>query len=226
MPAGTDDPGAEVPRLDGMSMPHDARERADLCAHLDRLGPDAPTLCGDWTTQDLAAHLVSRERNPLAGPGIVVGGPFSRLTEWAMRREIRREYPALVDRVRSGPPLVPWGLPVVRSVLNLNEYFVHHEDVRRANGESPRTDRPELDDALRSAVTRMAALQLWRARIDVDLVDHTGRSLARRGSAPARIVGRPGEILLWLNGRGAVADVAFEGSEEQVSALWDADLGL
>ena len=209
-----------------MSMPHDARERAELCAHLDRLGPDAPTLCGDWTTRELAAHLVSRERNPIAGPGIVVGGPFARLTDWAMQREARRDHSALVDRVRSGPPLVPWGLPVLRSLLNLNEYFVHHEDVRRANGEAPRTDRPELDDALRPVVSRMAALQLWRSHVDVDLVDEAGTSLARRGAAPPRIVGRPGELLLWLNGRADVADVSFEGSEAQVSALWDADLGL
>ncbi len=209
-----------------MSMPHDARERADLCARFAALGPDAPTLCGDWTTGDLAAHLVARERNPLSGPGLVIGGPFERLTDWAMRRERRRGYDDVVDRVRTGPPLVPWGLPVVRSLLNLNEYFVHHEDVRRANGDGPRTDRPELENALRPVVARMAALQLWRGHVDVDLVDETGRSLARRGTQPPRIVGRPGELLLWLNGRGSVADVAFEGTEAQVSALWDADLGL
>ncbi len=209
-----------------MAMPHDARERAELCARFDSLGPDAPTLCGDWVTADLAAHLVARERNPISGPGIVVGGPFERFTDWAMRREARRGYEAVVDRIRTGPPLVPWGLPVLRSLLNLNEYFVHHEDVRRANGELPRTDRPELEDALRPAVARMAALQLWRAHVDVDLIDETGRSLARRGSAPPRIIGRPGELLLWLNGRGSVADLAFEGTEGEVTALWDADLGL
>ncbi len=209
-----------------MAMPHDARERAELCARLDSLGPEAPTLCGDWTTADLAAHLVARERNPLSGPGIVVGGPFERLTDWARRREARRGFDGVVARVRSGPPLVPWGLPVLRSVLNLNEYFVHHEDVRRANGERPRTDRPELEDALRPVVSRMAAVQLWRAHVEVELMDETGRSLVRHGAEPPRIVGRPGELLLWLNGRGAVADLAFEGSERQVSALWDADLGI
>lgn len=209
-----------------MAIPHDARERAELCARLSALGPDAPTLCGDWTTADLAAHLVARERNPLSGPGIVVGGPFERLTDWAMDRERRRDYDELVDRVRTGPPLVPWGLPVLRSILNLNEFFVHHEDVRRANGEGPRTDRPELDDALRPLVRRMAAVQLWRGKVDVELVDDDGRRLAKRGTAPPRIVGRPAEILLWLNGRSSVADLAFEGDEEAVRRLWEADLGL
>jgi uncharacterized protein (TIGR03085 family) len=207
-------------------IPHDARERAELCARLSSLGPDAPTLCGDWTTFDLAVHLVVRERNPLSGPGIVLGGPFERLTDRAMARERRRGYDAVVDRVRSGPPLVPWGLPVLRSLLNLNEYFVHHEDVRRANGDGPRTDRPELEDALRPVVSRMAGVQLWRKKVDVELVDDRGTSLARRGDRPPRVFGRPGELLLWLNGRGSVADVAFEGSEAEVSRLWDVDLGI
>ena len=207
-------------------MPHDARERAELCARFSDLGPDAPTLCGDWSTFDLAAHLVVRERHPLAGPGIVLGGPFERLTDRAMARERRRGYEAVVGRVRSGPPPLPWRLPVVRSLLNLNEYFVHHEDVRRANGEGPRTDRPELERALRPVVSRMAAVQLWRKGVDVELVDDRGATLARRGDAPPRVIGRPGELLLWLNGRAAVSDVAFEGSEAEVSRLWEVDLGL
>ena len=35
-------------------------------------GPDAPTLCEGWTTRDLAAHLVIRERRLDATPGILV----------------------------------------------------------------------------------------------------------------------------------------------------------
>ncbi len=209
-----------------MTIRHDVRERAELCARFSELGPAAPTLCGTWTTADLAAHLVVRERNPLAGPGIVFGGPLERLADWAMDRERRRGYDAVVDRVRTGPPLVPWGLPVIGSVLNLNEYFVHHEDVRRANGEGPRLDRPELEDALRPVVRRMAALQLRRAHVDVALVDHDGGVLAQRGSSPARVVGRPGELLLWLNGRKAVADVRYEGPDDDIARLQDAELGL
>lgn len=207
-------------------IPHDARERADLCARVSGLGPDAPTLCGGWTTFDLVCHLAVRERNPLAGPGIVLGGPLERVTDWGMERERRRGFDAVVDRVRSGPPLVPWGLPGVRSVLNLNEYFVHHEDVRRANGDGPRTDRPELEAALATVVSRMARLQLRRGKVDVELVDDTGASLARRGDRPPRIIGRPGELLLWLNGRSAVADVAYEGTDEEVSRLRTLDLGI
>ena len=45
-------------------------ERALFADLLAEVGPDAPTLCGDWTTRDLAAHLVVRERRLDATPGI------------------------------------------------------------------------------------------------------------------------------------------------------------
>ncbi|MCW2608081.1 MAG: hypothetical protein JWO60_2774, partial [Frankiales bacterium] len=41
-----------------------AAERAALLDLLAASGPDAPTLCPGWTTHDLAAHLVVRERQP------------------------------------------------------------------------------------------------------------------------------------------------------------------
>ena len=48
----------------------DAVERAQLSDLLDELGPEAPTLLAPWTTRDLAAHLVLREHDSLAGPGL------------------------------------------------------------------------------------------------------------------------------------------------------------
>jgi len=49
----------------------DAAERAQLCDLFDELGPQAPTLLAPWTTHDLAAHLVLRERDYLVGRGLV-----------------------------------------------------------------------------------------------------------------------------------------------------------
>ncbi len=59
-----------------MSTPPDTtarRERLALCDLFLEVGPDAPTLCGDWTARDLAAHLVMRERRPDGAIGIVLG---------------------------------------------------------------------------------------------------------------------------------------------------------
>ena len=49
-----------------------SRERAALVNTMRAVGPDGPTLCGDWTTRDLAAHLVLRERRLDAAPGILI----------------------------------------------------------------------------------------------------------------------------------------------------------
>ena len=53
----------------------DAAERAQLSDLLDELGPEAPTLLAPWTTRDMAAHLVLRERDPLACAARCVGPP-------------------------------------------------------------------------------------------------------------------------------------------------------
>src|ERR1700753_2819253 len=47
------------------------RERAAMVATFRAVGPDAPTLCEGWTTRDLTAHLLVRERRPDALPGIL-----------------------------------------------------------------------------------------------------------------------------------------------------------
>ena len=59
--------------LYGASMPITPAqsERRLLCDLFAEVGPDAPTLCGDWSTRDLAAHLVMRERRPDGAVGIV-----------------------------------------------------------------------------------------------------------------------------------------------------------
>src|SRR5947207_11937020 len=54
----------------------DAIEREALCDLMNELGPDAPTLVAPWTTHDLAAHLVIREHDYRAAPGLVVPGAW------------------------------------------------------------------------------------------------------------------------------------------------------
>ena len=62
-----------------MSRPAlDTLERLGLCSLFDELGPAAPTLLGGWTAHDLAAHLVLREHDLVAGPCLVLPGRFQR----------------------------------------------------------------------------------------------------------------------------------------------------
>src|SRR5688572_5613407 len=47
--------------LGGPLIRHARAERSALCDTLLRVGPDVSTLCGDWTSADLLAHLLVRE---------------------------------------------------------------------------------------------------------------------------------------------------------------------
>lgn len=207
----------------------DRQEREALCATMLDVGPDAPTLCEGWTVRDLAAHLVVRERRPLAAPGIVLGGPFERVTERAMAREAERNFTELVERIRSGPPLVPWRLPGLGELLNLNEYFVHHEDVRRASGMAPRRGERELQDRLWEILARTGRLAARRAKgIGVELARPGATALITiRNQAPmARITGEPGEISLWMTGRKDAAEVELSGDPEAVAKLETTPMGI
>jgi uncharacterized protein (TIGR03085 family) len=208
--------------------PLDARERSELCDLFLAVGPDAPTLCEGWTTADLAAHLVLRERDPRAGLGIVLGGRFESMLDRLMEQRKAEGYGRLVDRIRQGPPIGPFALPVVGSALNLNEYFVHHEDVRRANGRPPRSDA-ELDRAAAGLLRRMAGLQLRNVKgAAVVLKTPEGEVLRpAKGTDPiVNLTGRPQELLLYLNGRRSAAEVIVSGAPEAIRILEEASLGI
>ena len=174
-----------------------------------------------------AAHLVVRERRPTGGPGILLGGPFSRHTESLMAKEAGRGYRTVVDRVRNGPPLGPFAVPGLRTLLNLQEYVVHHEDVRRANGLGARLDRPDLQDALWAALRRGARLMLRRVRgARVRLARRDGDSVAVGRGSEVTVTGDPVDLLLYLFGRRAAASVEITGTDDAKAALADARLGL
>jgi uncharacterized protein (TIGR03085 family) len=207
--------------------PLDARERRELCDLLEEVGPSAPTLCEGWATLDLAAHLVVRERDIRAAPGILLGGRFEATLERLMDAARERGYPQLVDTVRNGPPLGPMAVPGLRTLLNLNEYVVHHEDVRRANGLLPRTDRPDLQDAVWGLVRHQARLLLRRVDGASVRLAPAGRTGVTVGGGPqAVLAGEPVELLLYLFGRRSAAHAELTGDPEAQAAVAAAALGL
>jgi uncharacterized protein (TIGR03085 family) len=207
--------------------PLDARERRELCDLFEELGPAAPTLCEGWATLDLAAHLVVRERDLLAAPGIVVGGPFAGLLDRGTRRALARGYDTLVEQVRNGPPLGPFVIPGLRTLMNLNEYVVHHEDVRRPNGMGPRTDRPDLQEAVWGLLRRGARLMLRKVHgARVTLQPTEGEAVSFGRGPEVVLAGAPVELLLYLQGRRSAAQVTLSGDPSAQTALEGADLGL
>src|SRR5262245_5691014 len=104
-------------------LPFDAQERSALCDLFEELGADVPTLLDGWTAKDLAAHLMLREHDLIAGPCLVLPGAFQRFAERRRARLAeRREFESLVTRIRSGPPPGFFRIGWVRSYPNLNEF--------------------------------------------------------------------------------------------------------
>jgi uncharacterized protein (TIGR03085 family) len=203
-------------------VPFDALERERLCDLLVELGPDAPTLLAPWSTHDLAAHLVLREHDYLAAPGLVLPGSWQRFAARRTARLAERDFESLIDQVRSGPPRGFFRIGWVRSFPNLNEFFVHHEDVRRANRLEPRTNAPALDAALWRNVARtpwFLARRLRGVGLELEWAGTNERVRARRGEPTARLVGPPGELLLHLFGRQSVAQIELQGDSSAVAAV-------
>lgn len=215
-------------------------ERLALCALLDKTGPGAPTLCQGWTTRDLAAHLVLREHRPDAGAGLL-GGPLAGHTRRVQRKIAgRTPYQRLVEEIRNGPPRVSlYGLPGADERLNLVEFFVHHEDVRRGSPDwEPRDIGSDLADVLWTRL-RMAKFVLRKAPVGVefardDLPDPgpgVGAGPRVRITAKARtpvvtVIGPPAELTMWTSGRTTAARVRLDGSDAAVSALQAANWHL
>ena len=189
-------------------------------------GPDAPTLCGDWTTRDLAAHLVLRERRPDAAAGILI----SQLAGYTARKQKelteRTEWPDLLELVASGPPLYS-PLKLLDPLVNTTEMFIHHEDVRRAaSGWQPRQLDDDLATALRRQVRFAIRMSLGRAPAAVTLRDLDGAKLASIGDGPQCVItGAPSELLLFLSGRDA-EEVTLTGDDGTVAAVRSARRGL
>ncbi len=211
-------------------VPLDAQERLELCGLFDALGPSAPTLLDGWTSHDLAAHLVLREHDLVAGPCLVLPGPFERFAE---RRRAglagRENFGRLVERIRSGPPVGFFRIGWVRGLANLNEFFVHHEDVRRANGRGPRGLTPAMDLALWRNVRlggRYLSRRLRGCGLEIEWVGTNERVTVRPGSPTARLSGLPAELLLYVFGRQLAAQVDVSGPHEAVAATQRTHFGM
>jgi uncharacterized protein (TIGR03085 family) len=208
----------------------DMLERRQLCDLFDELGPSVPTLLEGWTAHDLAAHLVLREHDLVAGPCMVLPGPFQRFAE-RRRTELaqRRDFTWLVARIRSGPPIGFFRIGWVRGLANLNEFFVHQEDVRRANSQGPRSLTPAMDAALWRNVRRggrYLSRRLHGCGLEIEWAGTNERVTVRPGSPTARLAGLPGELLLYVFGRQAAAQVDVSGPPEAVAAVHRTHFGM
>jgi uncharacterized protein (TIGR03085 family) len=201
-------------------------ERQALCETARSLGPQAPTLCEGWDVKDLVCHLLVRESSLLGAVGIALR-PLAGLTDREMARLRKQPFERLVERLRKNR-LSFYALPPVDAAFNTLEYFVHHEDIRRAQRGWRRRNLPEdgpdvLWQALKAqgaALVRFAGVPVVARRTD------TGETATLMpGSDPVELSGPVTEIVFYLFGRDQVRDLSFDGPEEKVAKLRRSDRG-
>lgn len=188
-------------------------ERRHLAALLRRVGPDAPTLCEGWNARDLAVHLVIRDGRPDAAVGIFapklpVLGSHLKTVE---NKYNDMPWEELVDLVERPPLHSPGRWSPVDKRMNTGEFFVHHEDVRRAQPQwHARQLLHDEQKDLWNILKLMGPAMLRKESNSVVLLAN-GFGAVRGGKRSARHVdlvrGEPSELLLWAFGRQEQADV-------------------
>jgi uncharacterized protein (TIGR03085 family) len=209
---------------------HAVDERGELVESLRAAGAGAPTLIPDWTTSQLAAHLVLRERSFAELAGRV---PVSSFQDFAQRRLDRYAaevpYEQIVQAFAAGPPRwSPLAVPRLREALNLLEYLVHHEDVRRAVRSWQPRELP--DQRLRAIWSRLrvgARMTMRSVPLPVRLAwSGDDEVVIGRGAPRVTISGDPVELAMFAFGRQRVAQVRYRGDDNDIGTVREASISV
>lgn len=228
--------GTHADRTSGTTPGRDftAASRDALVEALLSAGPGRPTLCEGWNTEHLAAHIVLRESSPLVA-GLLFP-PLARSLERRTKAlgdsaSAPDAYQRLTERVAAGPrPAARFrgGARTARTAgssggiigrlkdsgaarkaaqaTNLLEFFVHTEDVRRAQDRwAPRHLADDYADALFAEFTRRARLMYRSEPTGIVLARSTGQRVvarpAPRDGSSQTIAGPAGELVMHGFGR-------------------------
>ncbi len=104
---------------------------------------------------------------------------------------------------------------------NVIEFYVHAEDVRRAQPDwTPRELDPVFQDALWSRLERSARLMGRGVPTGLVLRRPDGQTaVARRGAPVVTVTGEPSELVLFAYGRQSAAKVELDGDEKAIAEL-------
>jgi uncharacterized protein (TIGR03085 family) len=210
---------------------HVSEERIEFVRTLRATHPEAPTLCGDWSAAQLTAHLVLRERSLVELGGRLPVASLQRRAGDAIDAYVQRfPYVQLVSRFEAGPPIYsPWSIPVLRDAVNLLEYVVHHEDVRRVGSDvKPRVLSAARQHAVWDRLRMAARLTLRQVPQSVRLIwPSHGEVVTRKGSSRVvTVTGDPVELALVTMGRQRVAQVSYDGPPHEVAEFSGARIAI
>ncbi len=116
-----------------------------------------------------------------------------------------------------------WRTPAANTV----EFFIHHEDVRRAQPSwKPRELDSEFEEVLwaKRRITKLFA----RAAPTGLVLRWPGHEdfVAKVGDPAVTVIGAPGELLLFTSGRKSAAQVELAGDPEAVRILREGKLSI
>ena len=134
----------------------------------------------------------------------------------------RTPWEKLVETVRRGPPLLlrPFDGP-----MNTVEFFIHLEDVRRAQARwEPRPISPEPADALWARVSAGGMAKKVPATI---VITSPGRADKEHGSGPLlTLAGEPADLIMFGASRQGASRVEISGGAALATRLRSASLGV
>jgi uncharacterized protein (TIGR03085 family) len=201
-------------------------EKRALVATLRDADPDADTLCTDWTTRRLLAHLVQREqiqrqqisdmiarKPPGDEPGLnkLVGGAST-----------PTGYQDLISRFEAGP--ARWTpMSWAGEQLNMFEYVIHHEDIRRGRPEpvEPRVLPDGQEAALWKQLRTLGRFSYLRAPVGVVMATPAGLSHVVKKGGGVTLTGDPVELALYGSGRRDAAHVEVTGTPGAITLFTD-----
>jgi uncharacterized protein (TIGR03085 family) len=205
-------------------------EREVFADTLSQIGPDAPTLAGDWTAAAVAAHVVSLDRAAgvptFVGRSIVTRSAIrlndaaGRFADAGARSTRRRGFDWAIEQLRSPPPRLLLRPSV--AAVGLFEVFVHHEDVRRGSG---RWEERRAPDELRVVIPWLLRYQRSRlhgVRLRVGEeggVRPASHEVVLDGTHEVVLDDNAAEVVLWLAGRRAAARVELRGDPADVAVV-------
>lgn len=202
-------------------------DRTEMADALAAVSPDAPTLCEGWDARDLAIHLVLRDGRPDVLVGELAGKALPAVGRPAAKVRARLEampWEELVGEVRGGPP--PWSptrVPAIEAQVNGAEFYVHAQDVVRAQPGFVATDLLPLRDGQRERLWRalkLLPMRYGKSTVGVVRQVPSGESVAVRGGARSvTLRGQPEELLLHGFGRRSSALVEVLGDPDAVAAF-------
>ena len=143
------------------------------------------------------------------------------------RMRQRIPFPDLVQMFRSGPPKLSFmAIPGMDERANAVEYFVHHEDVRRAAPDWEPREIGRGESRVLWHRLRLARFMLRKAPVGVELArddaqaDTPAYRITAKNATPAvTVIGSPAELTMWVMGRTGAARVSFDGTQVAVSKL-------